>query len=247
MRNILLAIVLLSNISVFANGDENLIADKNAIMNVIEKETKAQYQGNYKDQDEVWHHKPYAIRMLSSGERFTSWDSIYSSYKYEFKERQNVPPMENLEIKISDEEITVLDNYAFVIHNQHTEFDMGGWKNWSKNDWVVTSLEKVDGSWKIIFHMNGKLPKKEPSFSDVEQDLNVLGYKLMGLEKLDKAIQIFKLNVEYFPDSWNVYDSLGEALMKAGDNEAALRNYEKSLQLNPDNKDAENMIKKLNK
>ena len=42
-----------------------------------------------------------------------------------------------------------------------------------------------------------------------------------------------------------MYDSLGEAYMKAGEKELAIQNYEKSLQLDPKNMNAVEMLKKL--
>ena len=63
--------------------------------------------------------------------------------------------------------------------------------------------------------------------------------------KVAEAIVIFKLNTELYPQSSNVYDSLGEAYMAKGDSEAAAANYKKSLELNPGNKNAVNMLKKL--
>jgi CubicO group peptidase (beta-lactamase class C family) len=78
-----------------------------------------------------------------------------------------------------------------------------------------------------------------------EPELNELGYQLLGMNKTEDAIEILKLNVEAFPSSWNVYDGLGEAFMKNGNKELAIENYKKSLQLNPGNSNAEEMLKKL--
>ncbi len=58
-------------------------------------------------------------------------------------------------------------------------------------------------------------------------------------------IEIFKLNGEAFPQSSNVYDSLGEAYMINGDKELAIKNYEKSVELNPQNTGGIEMLKKL--
>lgn len=80
-----------------------------------------------------------------------------------------------------------------------------------------------------------------------ENELNNLGYKLLKEGKTKDAIEILKLNIESFPDSWNVYDSMGEACMMSGDKELAITNYKKSLELNPANKNAEMMLKQLNK
>jgi CubicO group peptidase (beta-lactamase class C family) len=79
-----------------------------------------------------------------------------------------------------------------------------------------------------------------------ERLLNNLGYYFLGKNKHAEAIEIFRLNVEAFPNSANVYDSLGEAYMKNGHKELAIENYKKSLALNPDNTGAAEALKKLN-
>ncbi|MCP3973481.1 MAG: hypothetical protein GY720_03195, partial [bacterium] len=61
-----------------------------------------------------------------------------------------------------------------------------------------------------------------------ERTVNALGYRALGQNELAKAIEIFERNVTAFPHSANVYDSLGEAQEKAGDFEAALKNYEQA-------------------
>lgn len=78
-----------------------------------------------------------------------------------------------------------------------------------------------------------------------ESEFNAMGYRLMGNGKMREAIEIFKLNVKMYPESWNVYDSLAEAYMTSGDNINAIKNYKKSLELNPDNTHAREMLKKL--
>jgi CubicO group peptidase (beta-lactamase class C family) len=78
-----------------------------------------------------------------------------------------------------------------------------------------------------------------------ERELNNLGYQLLQDKKVDEAIEIFKLNVEAFPKAANAYDSLGEAYMTKGNKELAVKNYNKSLKLNPKNKNAVEKIKEL--
>ena len=77
--------------------------------------------------------------------------------------------------------------------------------------------------------------------------MNRLGYQLLGMEKVDEAIKIFELNVEMFPEAFNPYDSLGEAYMIKGDKKLAIKNYAKSLELNPQNTNAIVMLSKINK
>ena len=76
-----------------------------------------------------------------------------------------------------------------------------------------------------------------------EGQLNQLGYHYLSNNKIETAITIFKINVDAFPNAFNVYDSYGEALLKRGNKEKAIENYLKSVELNPGN---ENGIKVLN-
>jgi len=68
-----------------------------------------------------------------------------------------------------------------------------------------------------------------------EDQLNQLGYHYLNTDKVDHAIAIFKVNVNAFRNSSNVYDSYGEALLKSGEKEKAIENYLKSVELNPGN------------
>jgi CubicO group peptidase (beta-lactamase class C family) len=78
-----------------------------------------------------------------------------------------------------------------------------------------------------------------------EGRLNSLGYSLMQQKRLTEAIAIFRLNVEFYPGSSNVHDSLGEAYMMNGDKDLAIASYRKSVELNPKNRGGIQMLKKL--
>jgi uncharacterized membrane protein len=79
-----------------------------------------------------------------------------------------------------------------------------------------------------------------------ENELNALGYQLIRTHKFNEAIRVLQLNVEAYPQSSNVYDSLAEAYMDYGNKPQAIANYQKSLQLNPKNSGAVGMLRKLN-
>jgi hypothetical protein len=64
-----------------------------------------------------------------------------------------------------------------------------------------------------------------------ESDLNGWGYRLLHEKRYKEAIAVFKLNVEAYPRSANVYDSLAEAYMSSGDNQSAIENYKTALVL----------------
>lgn len=89
---------------------------------------------------------------------------------------------------------------------------------------------------------------KAEGFGDVyasESELNGLGYRLLQQRKTAEAIEILKLNVEAYPNSANVYDSLAEAYMLSGNTELATANYQKSLELDPSNANAAQMLERL--
>lgn len=66
-----------------------------------------------------------------------------------------------------------------------------------------------------------------------EADVNALGYQYLGDRQVDRAIALFRQNVRDYPRSWNVYDSLGEALALKGEKREALAMYQKALDLAP--------------
>jgi CubicO group peptidase (beta-lactamase class C family) len=89
--------------------------------------------------------------------------------------------------------------------------------------------------------------QNKENYSVRESEINQLGYTLMAAGKMKDAIEIFKLNIELFPNSFNVYDSMGEAYMNNGDTELAIEKYKKSVELNPNNQNGIEALKKLEK
>jgi tetratricopeptide (TPR) repeat protein len=216
------------------------MVEKEAIKDVIIKQIENYYGRNYEVYKDVWAHEPFIVRMNSGGFRHASWDSVGTMYK---KEMEDYPVIfKDFKYNVSDMHIHVNGNSAWAIHNQTVD---GIWRGtpYSSKGWNVRVLEKIDGKWKITFHMNGSL--SPDNFAAIESRINILGYQLVNLNKYKEAIKVFKLNVEYFPDSWNCYDSLAEAYMKDGNKKLAIKNYEKSIKLNPKNESAKEYIMKL--
>jgi uncharacterized protein len=67
-----------------------------------------------------------------------------------------------------------------------------------------------------------------------EPELNALGYALLEKKKPKEAIAVLRLNAEQFPDSFNAFDSLGDAYVAAGDHRNAINSYQQSLALFPE-------------
>ncbi len=87
--------------------------------------------------------------------------------------------------------------------------------------------------------------KADDTYGLKESEMNQIGYQLLQNGKTKEAIEVFKINVAEFPDSWNTYDSLGEAYMMDRQKEKAIANYEKSIEMNPDNQNGKQMLAKI--
>jgi len=80
--------------------------------------------------------------------------------------------------------------------------------------------------------------------------VNRVGYRILqsrNESEKSKSLAFFILNTENFPNSFNAFDSLGEAYEALGNKENAVNNYEKSVELNPGNEHAIMKIKSLKK
>ena len=86
---------------------------------------------------------------------------------------------------------------------------------------------------------------ESPSYFFLEAQINVNGYRFLQGERTEQAKTMFEINVELFPESWNTYDSLGEALLTDGDTDAAIAMYEKSLVLNPENTNGTQVLERI--
>ena len=86
--------------------------------------------------------------------------------------------------------------------------------------------------------------KQDPEYNISEIAINTVGYKLIEEKKLKEALEFFKINTELYPSSSNVFDSYGECLLLIGNEKEGLAAYKKSLELDPNNTNAENILKK---
>jgi len=92
------------------------------------------------------------------------------------------------------------------------------------------------------------LLKSQPDAYDFSEAwLNCLGYRLVDARRYQDAADLFLLNTQAFPKSWNTWDSLAEAQGLLGLYDDAIANYRKSLALNAENKNATEQIARLEK
>ena len=105
-------------------------------------------------------------------------------------------------------------------------------------DYFITKTNSIE------HELAGLTPYQYPC---TDEHYNIIGFKLLKAKKMEEAYKVFKLNEINYPDSWSVYQGLGETYRLMGQKELALVNYKKSLKLNPNNPDSLKAITSLSR
>lgn len=221
----------------------NAQTEQENILKVVRTETEAYYNADAKKWASTWLNdsKISQTFISKSGQyTYTSWDSI-------------VPPMLKLletfkpvqvEEKYENMSIRVADKLAFVEYDQ-VETTPTTNANYKRISHEYRALVKENNEWKIAAQITTDPETYTSTPRNIERDLNATGYNLIKAKNINEAIELFKMNIRLNPKSWNAFDSLGEAFALAGDKKLAIENYEKSLELKPDNKAGMLALEKL--
>jgi len=95
-----------------------------------------------------------------------------------------------------------------------------------QNLWTKANLLEKKGNTAEVEAL-----RKDAWEISTEADINTLGYQYLGSNQVDKAIEVFKKNVEDYPESWNVYDSLAEGYALKGETKLATEYYQKAFSM----------------
>jgi len=146
-----------------------------------------------------------SMRQELRGQKYYSWEGPYQAADFSLKNKMNL-----------EEAMTWIDH----------SIDL---KETFANLNVKSELLRLKGD-------NAGADKVKNRALEVadEQQLNTYGYQLLAADKKQEAIDIFKINVKRYPNSWNVYDSLGDAYNQNGNYKEALSNYKTALSKAPD-------------
>ena len=137
-------------------------------------------------------------------------------------------------VEIAEAINAILDQKPYVVPK----------RSGAKKMYFLLSQHGIDHA--IQFYDSARQQKNSSIYDFTESDMNLLGYYLLYDEnKVNNAIKIFELNTEAFPKSSNTFDSLGEAYLKKGDKQAALKSYQRALEIDPNNLHAANMLQKI--
>jgi tetratricopeptide (TPR) repeat protein len=234
-----LTVAFLLIASITYAGDE-----KEAIAATMDKEIASYLNKDYDAWADCWVHEPYVTLSFARdgyAEFTKSWESLSSDVKKDMESNQD----DNFNIVKGDYDIQVFGETAFVTSKEKVSLDLFG-KTREYSQVSSNMLKKEGGKWKFVSMSIINDGSYEVNDFNTEMQLNLTGYKLLGKDQVDRAIEVFELNTRLFPESYNTWDSLAEGYMKKGDKEKAVKYYQKSITLNPENTNAKNMIKKMN-
>lgn len=245
MRKIVLASMLLCAVltTQAQNGEEQ------NVKNVIQAQLDA-----YKNRDAAkyaatWHQGANSSNTYISRDGYVyvkGWDSLNATLKRDLENNTgNIAKFDVENYSVEQDGNIALANYELVltpVTDHSAIFPYMGVIRYH----VYQAMMKEDGDWKTTTRII-TLPDSYNGTDKhvVESDLNNVGYELLSIHKVPEAIEVFKLNVKFFPDSWNTYDSLGEAYAIAGNNKLAIENYEKSVKMNPKSESGPPALAKL--
>lgn len=137
----------------------------------------------------------------------------------------------------------ILNAGHLVPVEQPGEFNRAAFRFLRRNEFFsrlnIGGIKEAESYFNITYNSEPRVPL----FGEAE--MNQLGYRYLQEGKIKEAVTLFTLNTISYPNSWNVYDSLGEGYLKDGQTDLAIKNYEKSLELNPKNENAKKVLSEI--
>ncbi|MBC9798546.1 serine hydrolase domain-containing protein [Sinomicrobium weinanense] len=183
---------------------------------------------------------------------------IYQSGNSLFKKELREDAVELF--KISDSTYISRENNQPILFKANTENGFNMLILNADNETIESDLSRMKDGEKLPFEFleagnfeqaakeYQRLTKADPDDPAIQETrLNQTGYRLLNSGKVKLARDIFKINMFLYPDSFNVYDSYAEACLKNSELDLAVENYKKSLELNPENANAEKMLEEIQK
>lgn len=220
-------------------------AQDDDIKQVIIKETDSYFKKDAKAWQSTWLQDPNTSRSFVSTWAYLNdngWDTINARQLRNFAKN---PETEVVEVTRDSFSIRKEGKIAIVDFIQTLKFPKSQppFDQYASREHRV--MVKSNGQWKIATLMTTETSQYQKPAGELT--LNNAGYAFLAGGKVDQAIQIFELNTKFFPESFNVWDSLAEAYAKAGKKDLAIQYYEKSLQINPKSESGKKALETLRK
>lgn len=193
--------------------------------------------------------RPELFNAYIAASPFLHWDNNYVVKRAEEVFKQNRDWKKTMFIALGDEPpyMNGFNSFQDLLSRakpKNFNYEFQHYKDENHGSIVLRAyyagLRKIFDSW---------TPPQSGSISDLESHykklsdrfgykiqipenlLNQIGYQFLNQNRNDEAVSAFRKNIENYPNSANVYDSLGEALEKTGQIKQAKENYEKAYNL----------------
>lgn len=220
------------------NEDEN-------IKKIIRAETDNYFKNDAEGWQSTWLHSDKISATYVSKDNYNTTSGWNNFGPDVMKYMQSNPAITLINLKNDSFKITNNGNMAWVEYKQIVTYK-GRDSNITMPSDEYRVLVKENNDWKILSLISyNKRIIDATAPQEIENSLNTTGYNLMTANRLNDAIEVFKLNVKLHPKAWNPYDSLGEAYALAGKKKEAIENYEMSIKLNPKNDNGVKALQKL--
>lgn len=230
-------LLALSSAAVFAQSP-----DEEPVKKIIRAETDAYFNCDADAWAATWLHDDTAARTLVANNSYWSrrgWDTFGPEMVQALRNSKPVP----VEVQADSYIMRIDGSLACVEYAQRLK-PLGSNINVVAFSRESRVLIKQNGEWKIATQITHN-PDSFTAARNIEATLNATGYRLLAQKKTKEAIELFQLNTKFYPNSANAYDSLGEAQALDGNKIEAIKNYEKSIALNPKNENGKAALAKL--
>lgn len=220
-------------------------AEEAAVKAVLKNTTESYFKRNAAWQDS-WSHSPTITRSRSSSlawDETKGWDKLSATMSAFMKDNPE-PVAVNI---VQDDFLIRVDGKLATAEYKETISNLPDDPAAKFTSQRYCTLQKENNQWKIVSMYSNDQSSYSDNDATIEARINATGYSLLSAKKIDEAIELLALNVKLFPKAWNTYDSLGEAYALKGNKELAIKNYEKSMELNPKNDNGKDALAKLKK
>lgn len=217
-------------------------SEEEEIKKVIRAETDAWRMRNAEAWKDTWHQSPEATRTIVINNNLidkVGWENFSPMVMEEIRE----DPRADVREYVSDSfNIRISGDMAWVNYHQVVKSADDGTESHTREQRV---LIKEDEEWKILSQTTYALETFGTGPAATRNNLTAIAYGLYEEEKLEQAIEVLELNAKLYPEVWSIYNDLGFMHAELGNKQLAIKNYERSLQLNPRNEDGSKALATL--
>ena len=215
-----------------------------ALLSVMRAKSESYYEANTKKWQTFWVQDSSSSRSVISKFGYShqmGWPALITKLVKDSEEAGNYP------VRVTYENVHIRQSPTLAFVETDERMNVPDVDSAYALTHTYTVLAYEENRWKIANQVRVAPGTYATTTDNREYELNSIGYELLTEKRVAEATDLFVLIVKLSPNSWNAYDSLGEAYALAGNTQLAIANYEKSLALNPKNEAGKAALARLKK